>query len=496
MHAAHATTCPTTGARLGATYTVVNEDEVLVGSVVGDRYVLRDLLGQGTTGTVFAAEHAHFGRPAAMKVLRARYSPLEHVQRVFHGEARAAWTVTHPCLCEVFDIGQLPDGAPFFVMERLEGETLAARLGRERMSLAAAVDVLMQLLSAIDAIHARDLLLRDLRPQNVFLVHRLGCRPLVKILDFGLARLIPLEKVQEEWDSLRAVVGASDGAGSLAVPYYLSPERTRGEHGVEPASDLFVAAVIFYEALTGRKPFTSTSFNGLLLHISQASPPPLADLRPDVPPALDDLVTRALAPSPRQRPASARAMQEELRAAFEGNKRPSTPMRAPLASEITVDRQPRATDPAVFLLPEEGELAAAPPEVEDAYDDETRTDRKLVEFEEALASARSSDRTLLRQAPAGRFDEASADNPSRTVRPPSAVEILIDVAEPEDTGTTSRGADLERALLRAQAAAPEGEEEETETMELSPEMRARIEAMAGGRVEPPPPATRKLKPQG
>jgi serine/threonine-protein kinase len=157
--------------------TVVGEDEALVGNVVADRYQVGDVLGVGATGTVFGVHHVTFSRPAAMKVLRPRYASADLVSRVFHGEARAAWSVSHPCLTEVFDIGTLPGGAPFFVMERLDGETLTARIARERLSLAAAVDVMMQLLSAIAAIHARDLLLRDLRPQNIFLAHRRGCRP-------------------------------------------------------------------------------------------------------------------------------------------------------------------------------------------------------------------------------------------------------------------------------------------------------------------------------
>ena len=140
LHEAYLAVCPVTGARMPqANYTVVNEDEVLLGSVVGERYHLREILGQGSTGTVFGAEHVHFGRGAAMKVLRPRFTGLEVVQRVFHGEARASWTVSHPSLVEVFDIGTLPDGVPFFVMERLYGDPLSTRLGRERFSAAAGV---------------------------------------------------------------------------------------------------------------------------------------------------------------------------------------------------------------------------------------------------------------------------------------------------------------------------------------------------------------------
>ena len=311
-----------------ASYTLVNEDEALVGTIIGERYHVGDILGQGATGTVFAVEHLSFGRPAAMKVLRPRYTSREIVRRAFQSETRALLALSHPALCEVFDIGTLPDGAPFFVMDRLQGETLATRLGRERFSAAAAVDLMMQLLSAMDAAHERQLVLRDVRPQNVFLAQRRGCRPIVKLLDLGLARLMPLDEVEREWDVLRAVTSAADVSGLLSVPYYFSPERARGEPE-GPASDLFVAGIVLYETLTGQKPFAATSWKGLLTQIASGRPTPFDVLRPDLPEALGDLLGRTLSLEVRTRPVSARAMQDELRSAFaDGPRRISVPLRA------------------------------------------------------------------------------------------------------------------------------------------------------------------------
>jgi len=410
--------CPVTGAKLPFVGADIGGDDLLVGSVVAERYHVAGILGQGSTGTVFGVEHLQSGRRAAMKVLRPRYAPADAVHRVFHGDARAAWSVIHPCLCEVFDVGTLPDGAPFFVMEYLEGETLPKRLLRDRLSLAAAVDVMMQILSAIDAIHQRALLLRELHPQNVFLSHRRGCRPIVKILDFGLARLTPLDKVQEEWDA--------GPTGSLAHPFYLSPERARSEHGIEPASDLFVAGVIFYEMITGQKPFTATSYNGIMLALAQASPASLADivdLRGDILPELDVFMQRALSGNPRNRWATARDMQDDLRRVFEGAKRgaPSTafPMHHPPTSPPSAPTGPHGQQPAMSMgapstgrdqtlvrpdattehpphtLMETGEL--------ELYTDETETNRKYVDVVAALRA---------------KPDEASADNPHKTLRPP------------------------------------------------------------------------------
>jgi serine/threonine-protein kinase len=474
--------CPVTGARLvNASYTLVNEDEALVGTVIGERYHVRDLLGQGSTGTVFGTTHAHFERAGAMKVLRPRFTSLDTLQRVFHAETRPALTVSHPSLCEVYDIGSLSDGTPFFVMEKLEGDTLASRLGRERFSTAAAVDLMMQLLSAMEAVHARELLLHDLRPQNIFLAHRRGCRPVLKVLDFGLSRLIPLANVQAQWDALRAVASPNDVTGALSIPYYLSPERARGEQGVEPASDLFVAAVIVYEALTGQKPFNGATWNALVGHIIQAQPAPVAVLRPDVPDELSSLLMRALSSNPRARPASASEMQDELRAVFEGPRRGSASLRsAPIATADaeSAERTLRRAD-----------------RTKDVFDDETRTDQKQIDVTlSANVGHRGVDIGALRHG-AGvaidTIDEASADNPVRTVRPPpSMVEVDIEVHVEHEEPATSRGAEL-AAALKAE------EDEETATMQLTPEVRARIDQMTRpSPVEdsnPPPPATRRVK---
>jgi serine/threonine-protein kinase len=526
LHEAYLTMCPITGARLGsASYTVVNEDEILVGNIIAERYHVRDILGQGSTGTVFGALHVQFDRGAAMKVIRPRYTTLDAARRIFQTETRAALAISHPSLCEIFDIGTLPDGAPFFVSELLQGDTLGSRLGKERFSTAAGVDLMMQVLSAMEAVHAKDLLFRDLRPQNIFLAHRRGCRPVVKILDLGLSRLIPLEKVQAEWNALRGAVGASDVSGGLSIPFYLSPERTRGEHGIEPSSDIFIAAVIFYEALTGQKPFNGPSWNALLQQIAGSQPTPLSVLRPDVPEAVGALVMRAMSSKPKSRPASAREMQDELRSAFEAPRRGSASMRSVPVSPTggvepsshggpSTDRDrtgvvspaagaggpglgdttkrasfgklplPLPLPPSVLGARNAPEHSEQTRPLEALYDDETGTGAKHVDLS---------------------IDEASADHPIRTVRPPPAADIDIDVdvdfPMDHDDAATSRGDELADLLGLSGKRRTDGEEE-TETMQLTPEVRARIEQMTKAAAEAAsatedtnrPPPTRRLKP--
>lgn len=528
---------------MASPYTEVGGDDVLLGSVVADRYHVAGVLGQGTTGTVFGVEHIHFGRRAAMKVLRPRSANADLVHRVFHGDARAAWSVSHPCIVDIFDVGTLPDGAPFFVTEYLEGETLAKRMARDRLSLAAAVDVMMQLLSAIEAVHARALLVRDLRPQNIFLSNRRGCRPVVKILDLGLARLTPLEAIAEQWEA-----DPPAAAASFPHPFYLSPERTRSEHGVEPASDLFVAAVIFYEMLTGSRPFAAPSYNGLLLAIAQANPTPVSELRDHALADLDAFVARGLAGNPRNRPPSAKEMQDELRRIFEGARRSGTstsvhatntsPPSASSSSHAHAHAQSQshapshghshATDPPatsavgapgslpplasmlepVPSTPRDQTLATEAPHIgrtdrpdmgpdfdSDEYADERETNRKYVDLE-PFRNPASNART---NATKSRFDEASAENPHKTVRPqpapglpqPPTMEFKASPIanalfgatdfEPEnEEPTESRNAifDPELASIRAQNETPPPPilEEETQTMQLTPELRARIDA--------------------
>jgi serine/threonine protein kinase len=507
MHEVYAECGVATPMRTSGRETLIGADDALVGNIVAERYVVGDVLGTGATGTVFALEHVTFARAAAMKVLRSRFGSPELVSRVFHGEARAAWSVTHPCLCEVFDIGTLPDGAPFFVMERLDGETLATRIARGRLSIASSVDAMMQLLSAIAAIHERDLLLRDLRPQNIFLAQRRGCRPLLKILDFGLARLSPLDRVQAEWDAAEAHPSPSSGRTPTAIPYYLSPERARGEHGIEPASDLFVAGTILYEMLAAERPFSGTSFGDLLGQICDGKHVPLRSRRPEISEDLSAFVSQVLSPNPRERPGSAREMQEELRSTFEGGRKGSHATSAsglasssvqsasfavPLSS-ATVETVTDVGAPAPSIGPNSATLQGRPPVLlqsskdplangskdaarrrhEDLYLDETETRHEL------SASAPAGGHSNLPRVNAEPFlhpdelstaskpidpallDEASAANADRTVPPPLG-----------SSGGPPRGATAGSRRDRSKDF-----DDETETTPLTPELRARVDEL-------------------
>ena len=475
LHEAYLTTCPVTGARLaGGTYTLVNGDELLVGNVIGERYHVRDILGQGSTGTVFGTVHAHFERAGAMKVLRPRFTSLDTLRRVFESDARVAFSVFHPSLCEVYDIGSLPDGSPFFVMEKLEGDTLASRLGRERFSTAAAVDLLMQLLAVMEAVHARELLLRDLRPQNIFLAHRRGCRPVLEILDFGLSRLVPLEKVQAQWDSLRAVAADDNHSGALSIPYYLSPERSRSEQGLEPSSDLFVAAVIFYEALTGQRPFNGATWNALLADITEGAAIPVSVLRPTSPTSSPrSSCARCRASLGYGPPLHARCRTSSGRSSRNGSaaRRRCAPR---LQSRSSRPRPHRASmrgtegQPHALCRPAAVEPDAAFAEAR------RRVRRRDPHRPQEIALPERFDEPA--ESVSAAVDEALRRSPGPDGATAARVSTSTSTSTSSTRGQTSRG-DALAELLGLPANQP-GLEEETATMHLTPEFRARIEEMA------------------
>ncbi len=256
----------------------------LIGRVIGDKYRVTDLIGEGGMGTVYGAEHLEIGRRVAIKVLnRAHLGRREAVAR-FHQEARAAGTIGHPNICEIYDVGRLSDGAPYLVMERLNGQTLADRINIEgALPFEDVISTLKQVLSALVAAHAKGIIHRDIKPENVFLTERVGCAPVAKILDFGISK-------------------SADDAGDLSLtrtgmvmgtPFYMAPEQARGEH-VDHRVDIYACGIMLYESLTGRRPFLANSYNALVLQILSTQPRDPREIRPAIPNALVPIIYKAL----------------------------------------------------------------------------------------------------------------------------------------------------------------------------------------------------------
>lgn len=301
----------------------------LVGAVVGGRYRITDLLGEGGMGSVYRARDIDSGRQVAVKVLR----PTEATAiKRFGREAKAAMSIVHPNVCRVHDYGTLTSGAPYLVMDLLEGETLRDRIAALRsLSLADAIAMQTQLLAALSAAHAKGVLHRDVKPANVFVTSRRNAPLTIQLIDFGLAKLIPTRVI--------ASVAADDGGTGLTktnvipgTPFYLSPEQVAGARDLDERVDVWAAAVTFFEALTGRRPFNANDFPRLAAAIAKTDAPPLSGFRADLPRDLDAIVARALARDRDRRYATAAEFRAALVTFWEAR-------RAALAAS-PVPRQP------------------------------------------------------------------------------------------------------------------------------------------------------------
>ena len=260
-------------------------------------YALAHKLGEGGMGVVYAARDERLQRTVALKTLSS-LGRDENARKRFWREARAAASVNHPNICQIYEIGE--DGGELFIaMELLEGEVLADRLRRGPMSAPDALPVTLGILSALSALHSRSIVHRDLKPSNVFLTAH-G----VKLLDFGLARPEIDGSYSGESDVTRSGV-------VLGTPRYMAPEQASGEM-IDPRSDLFAAGAIIFEMLAGRPAFGGRTL-AEIVHATRYEQPPALTGSPVVA-AIDRVIRQALAKKPADRPASADEMAEELRA--------------------------------------------------------------------------------------------------------------------------------------------------------------------------------------
>jgi serine/threonine protein kinase/tetratricopeptide (TPR) repeat protein len=263
-------------------------------------YAIARKLGEGGMGVVYAARDEKLERTVALKTMRS-LAPDENARKRFWREAKAAASVNHPNVCQLYEIGE--DGGELFIaMELLEGESLADRLLRGPLSVSEVVPIGTGMLAALSALHAKGIVHRDLKPSNVFLsVHG------VKLLDFGLARPTDPDLAR----SLGSAENLTHTGMIVGTPRYMAPEQVTGE-ALDARSDLFSAGAILFEMLAGRPAFAGRNVVEIL-HATLHEQPPALTGSPAVA-AADRVIRRALAKKPADRPASAEAMAEELRA--------------------------------------------------------------------------------------------------------------------------------------------------------------------------------------
>ncbi len=281
----------------------VSEGELLEGKYVAGRQ-----LGVGGMGVVIAARDQLLDRQVAIKFLLPSLANSERAVQRFIREARAASRITSEHVVRLLEISTLSDGTPFFVMEYLEGHDLGAMLAdsgflpRER-----AVDYLLQALEAIAEGHQRGVIHRDLKPGNLFVTRRADGTPLVKVLDFGIAKTL------EPNDADMVTTMASDET-RLGSPAYMSPEQLQNPGDVDVCSDVWAIGVTLYELLCGSHPFRANTYPDLVYLIRSVEPEPPSKRRPDpgLSPELDRVVLRCLAKAKSQRYATVREVAAAL----------------------------------------------------------------------------------------------------------------------------------------------------------------------------------------
>ena len=266
---------------------VEDKSRSLVGKKLGHYQVL-SLLGAGGMGEVYLAEDIRLKRKVALKLLPAELTANQDRLRRFEQEAQAASALNHPNIITIHEIGQV-DGLNFIVTEFIAGETLRGRMAKERMDLPAVLDVAIQAASALTAAHAAGIVHRDLKPENIML------RPdrLIKVLDFGLAKLIEPPTANMNSEAATVVRVDTKMGAVMGTAQYMSPEQARGLK-VDARTDIFSLGVVLYEMLAGRAPFTGETTADIISLLLHKEPQPLSTLAPDTPAELQSIISKAL----------------------------------------------------------------------------------------------------------------------------------------------------------------------------------------------------------
>jgi eukaryotic-like serine/threonine-protein kinase len=265
------------------------------GQVLAGKYRVERVLGVGGVGIVVAARHLLLDQIVAIKfLLPAMASNVEAVAR-FEREARSAARIKGEHVARIFDVGETEGGAPFMVMELLEGGDLAQWLAqRGPLPIAHAVDFVLQACVAIAAAHSLGIVHRDLKPANLFCVPRSDGQLLVKVLDFGISKVV-------EYGASGSAVSVTRTSSVLGSPHYMSPEQAQGAKDVDTRTDIWALGVILHELLAGSVPFPGDAFGAIAVKISTHPAPALDGLRSDAPPELAEVVQKCLSKDRRDR---------------------------------------------------------------------------------------------------------------------------------------------------------------------------------------------------
>jgi serine/threonine protein kinase len=317
VHSASPKRCPSCKGRFPADFRVCPRDatpleeapedaDPLIGSVLSNTYEIGRTIGEGGMGRVYEAVHQRLhNRRYAIKVLHHEHARQPDVVSRFQREAEAASALAHPNVLEVYDVNRTPDGRPYIVSELLEGEELGRHLERlGRLELAAGIGIVRQICRALGAAHARGVVHRDMKPENVFLVTESGAPGMpstlrAKVIDFGISK-----------------VGDSKGTLTktgvvIGTPAYMPPEQARGNH-VDHRADIYAVGAILYRVLTGQKPFDGGDVVATLTSVVVDEPTRPSTIERTISPGLELVIQKAMAKDPGERYASLAELEAAL----------------------------------------------------------------------------------------------------------------------------------------------------------------------------------------
>ncbi|MBK9031389.1 MAG: serine/threonine protein kinase [Myxococcales bacterium] len=413
------------------------------GSVVAEKYWVERVLGRGGMGVVVAATHLQLGQRVALKFLRPEAARDSELVERFLREARSACRLRGEHVGRVVDVGTLDDGLPYIVMEYLEGHDLATALGRGGpLPVVTAVDYLLQACVGLAEAHAAGLVHRDLKPANLFLTRRPDGTPLVKVMDFGIAKAIG-----------RLDAAITESAAVMGSPGYMSPEQLRSARDVDARADLWSLGVVLYELVSGRRPYDAQTITELAMLVATEPVPPLTA---PVPRGFAAVVMRCLEKDPARRIADVATLATALApfgspgaaaiAASVGRVRSGTPalprgeaidalMNATTLSRATSVRVPAAASPGSFTV---------------------RHRRSIAVLATAIAATAVAIVLVVARSGSGAPSPAAAP----AVAPPAGEPLVAPLAVPPDAGvdgdaTVTAAADVDAAPAPVAATDPE-----------------------------------------
>ena len=308
---------------------------ISAGQSIGN-YRILNKIGTGGMGAVYLAEHPLIGKRVALKVIHRELASNRDVVSRFFQEARAVNKIGNEHIVEIHDFGQTPEGDHFFIMEYLEGQTLASVLAREaKVEIMRALHIGAQIAGALAAAHTAGIIHRDVKPDNIMLMARLGDRDFVKVLDFGLAKVFSAET------AVKTAAGVL-----LGTPQYMSPEACESKGDVDHRTDIYALGVLLFQMTTGVLPFNGESMGEVLVKQVTALPPAPRGVNPAIPPSVEQILLRCLAKRMDARFATMMQLREALldpEAYLRGS--------PPIAPASSVSRRDAASDSSPAIAP-------------------------------------------------------------------------------------------------------------------------------------------------